>query len=156
MILGNVNDISSMIELNPKFVTAVESALKLSPLSLKEGSYPIDGDNIFMNVMSLTTQPAENKKFELHQSYIDIQIILQGEERMDFATLHQAITPDEYNEKDDYQLCEQVTLEQSVVVKEGMFAIFMPNEPHKPGVSVNATISSVKKVVIKLKLSQLY
>lgn len=102
MILGNVNDISTMIEINPKFIAAIQQALKQSPITLENGSYPIEDDNVYMNVMSVATQPAENKKFELHQRYIDIQILLQGEERIDFSTQHHAITPESYHENDDY------------------------------------------------------
>lgn len=156
MILGNVNDLSIMVEINAKLITAINLALKQSPLLLKEGSYPIEGDNIFMNVMSFATQPAENKKFELHRNYIDVQILLQGQERIDFSTLNQAVAPTEYDERDDYQLCEEVTNLQSVELTAGMFAIFMPNEPHKPGIIASTGTTTLKKAVIKVKLAELY
>jgi YhcH/YjgK/YiaL family protein len=36
--------------------------------------------------------------------------------------------------EDDYQLCAAIDGEQVVTLTPGMFAIFMPGEPHKPGV----------------------
>ncbi|MCX0221867.1 YhcH/YjgK/YiaL family protein, partial [Escherichia coli] len=45
--------------------------------------------------------------------------------------------------------------EQMITLKPGMFAIFMPGEPHKPGCAVE-TPAEIKKVVIKVRASLLH
>lgn len=76
------------------------------------------------------------KKAELHQQYIDIQVLLSGEERILFGMTDSARQCDEMHVEDDYQLCSEIADEQAIVLKPGRFAIFMPGEPHKPGCMV--------------------
>lgn len=40
--------------------------------------------------------------------------------------------------------------EQAIILKPGMFAVFMPGEPHKPGCVVGEP-GEIKKVVVKVK-----
>lgn len=77
-------------------------------------------------------------KAELHQQYIDIQVLLSGEERILFGMTDSARQCDEMHVEDDYQLCSEIADEQAIVLKPGRFAIFMPGEPHKPGCMVGA------------------
>lgn len=91
-----------------------------------------------MNVMHFTTQSPEQKKAELHQQYIDIQMLLSGEERILFGMTDSARQCEEVHIEDDYQLCSQIADEQAMVLKPGKFVIFMPGEPHKPGCVVQA------------------
>ena len=97
---------------------------------------------------------AEQKKAELHQQYIDIQMLLSGEERILFGMTDSARHCEEMHIEDDYQLCSQIADEQAMVLKPGKFVIFMPGEPHKPGCVVQ-TPMDIKKVVIKVRASLL-
>ena len=119
------------------------------------GINALQGDTIFMNVMQFATQSPEQKKAELHQQYIDIQVLLSGEERILFGMTDSARQCDEMHVEDDYQLCSEIADEQAIVLKPGRFAIFMPGEPHKPGCVVQAPMD-IKKVVIKVRASLLH
>ncbi|MCV4802683.1 YhcH/YjgK/YiaL family protein, partial [Escherichia coli] len=48
------------------------------------------------------------------------------------------------------QLCSAIENEQAIILKPGMFAVFMPGEPHKPGCVVGEP-DEIKKVVVKVK-----
>ena len=106
----------------------------------------------FMNVMTFATQPAESKKAELHVQYVDIQLLLSGEERILFGVAGAARQCEELHADDDYQLCSAIEDEQAVTLKPGMFAVFMPGEPHKPGCTV-ALSQNIKKTVVKVRAS---
>jgi YhcH/YjgK/YiaL family protein len=108
-----------------------------------------------MNVMQFATQSPEQKKAELHQQYIDIQVLLSGEERILFGLTDSARQCEEMHAEDDYQLCNHIADEQALTLKPGRFAIFMPGEPHKPGCAVGET-GEIKKVVIKVRASLLH
>ena len=45
---------------------------------------------------------------------------------------------------------EAIENEQAIILKPGMFAVFMPGEPHKPGCVVGEP-GEIKKVVVKIK-----
>ena len=141
--------------LHPVLQEALTLAVAARPQEKVPGCYELQGDNIFMNVMQFVTQSPEQKKAELHQQYIDIQVLLSGEERILFGMTDSARQCDEMHVEDDYQLCSEIADEQAIVLKPGRFAIFMPGEPHKPGCVVQAPMD-IKKVVIKVRASLLH
>ncbi|MBK6260677.1 N-acetylneuraminate anomerase [Citrobacter youngae] len=141
--------------LHPVLQQALTQAVAAKPQDKAPGRYELQGENVFMNVMQFVTQQPEQKKAELHQQYIDIQVLLSGEERILFGMTDSARQCDEMHVEDDYQLCSEIADEQAIVLKPGRFAIFMPGEPHKPGCVVQAPMD-IKKVVIKVRASLLH
>ncbi|EHG7890207.1 MULTISPECIES: N-acetylneuraminate anomerase [Citrobacter] len=141
--------------LHPVLQQALTLAVAANPQEKTPGRYELQGDNIFMNVMQFATQSPEQKKAELHREYIDIQVLLSGEERILFGMTDSARQCEEMHVEDDYQLCSQIADEQAMVLKPGRFVIFMPGEPHKPGCVVKAPMD-IKKVVIKVRASLLH
>ncbi|EPY8426057.1 N-acetylneuraminate anomerase [Citrobacter youngae] len=141
--------------LHPVLQQALTQAVAAKPQDKAPGRYELQGENVFMNVMQFVTQQPEQKKAELHEQYIDIQVLLVGEERILFGMTDSARQCDEMHVEDDYQLCSEIADEQAIVLKPGRFAIFMPGEPHKPGCVVQAPMD-IKKVVIKVRASLLH
>lgn len=140
--------------LHPVLQEALTLAVAARPQEKAPGRYELQGDNIFMNVMQFATQSSEKKKAELHQKYIDIQVLLSGEERILFGMTDSARQCEERHVEDDYQLCSEIADEQALTLKPGRFAIFMPGEPHKPGCVVGEP-EEIKKVVVKVRASLL-
>ena len=153
MISDALNSLPSA-GLHPVLEQALTLAIAANPQEKTPGRYTLQGENIFMNVIHFTTQSPEQKKAELHQQYIDIQMLLSGEERILFGMSDSARQCEEMHIEDDYQLCSQIADEQAMVLKPGKFMIFMPGEPHKPGCVVQAPMD-IKKVVIKVRANLL-
>ena len=153
MILGSLSSLSSS-GLPSEWFNALTQAVTARPQEKAPGHYALQGDDIFMNVMQFATQWPEQKKAELHEQYIDIQLLLAGEERILFGIAGSARECEEMHHAEDYQLCRHIEEEQSVILKPGMFVVFMPGEPHKPGCAVGTTVE-IKKVVVKVRASQL-
>lgn len=140
--------------LHPVLQQALTQAVAAKPQDKAPGRYELQGDTIFMNVMQFATQSPEQKKAELHQQYIDIQVLLSGEERILFGMTGSARQCEEMHIAEDYQLCGEIHDEQAITLIPGTFAIFMPGEPHKPG-CVAGTPAEIKKVVVKVRASLL-
>ncbi|KLN97716.1 N-acetylneuraminate anomerase [Moellerella wisconsensis] len=155
MLFGHISDLSIMPEMHPVLRKAIEQALVLDPASLAPGSYPIEGDKVFMNVMTFETQAREQKRAELHQRYVDIQILLSGEEVIDFGVRGSAQEATPYNADDDYQLTDTIIHPQTLSLTPNMFAVFMPYEPHKPGIAAERGVNTLKKAVIKVDVTAL-
>ncbi|WP_205438055.1 N-acetylneuraminate anomerase [Edwardsiella tarda] len=153
MMLGDVQGLNEA-GLHPQLHAALCRALAATPAEKEPGRYTLDGDDIFMNVMQLTTQSPQEKAAELHADYIDIQLLLRGEERILYGCAGTARDCEAWHEEEDYQLCQQIAHEQCVTLHPGMFAIFMPGEPHKPGCRVGEA-QAIAKVVIKVRASLL-
>ncbi|ECU9385490.1 TPA: N-acetylneuraminate anomerase [Salmonella enterica subsp. diarizonae serovar 61:l,v:z35] len=153
MILGKVQSLPET-GLHPVLMKALTLALTKRPQEKSPGFCALQGDNIFMNVMQFATQPPEQKKAELHEQFIDIQWLLGGEERIVFGIPGSAHQCEEMHPEEDYQLCSEIVGEQAISLKPGMFAVFMPGEPHKPGCIVDKP-TNIKKVVIKVRANLL-
>jgi YhcH/YjgK/YiaL family protein len=147
MIFDDINVINKYKSLHPRFEKAFEFILSADINNLTVGKHQIDGENIYASVNEYTTK-AEGY-LEAHKKYIDIQIVAKGTEKIGFARLNDQVVKDAYNGEKDitfyYGDCEYVKLEP------GTFAIFFPEDLHKPGISVDQPVE-VKKIVIKVRI----
>ncbi|CAM4151064.1 MULTISPECIES: N-acetylneuraminate anomerase [Lelliottia] len=149
MMMGKASALSG---LHPVLANALTQAIAAWPQDKAPGRYELQGDDIFMNVMTFATQLPEQKKAELHEQYIDIQLLLAGEERILYGVAGSARQCEEMHTEEDYQLCSAIEGMQRLDLTPGMYAVFMPGEPHKPGCVVKET-EEIKKVVVKVRVS---
>lgn len=149
MMMGKASALSG---LHPVLANALMQAIAAWPQDKAPGRYELQGDDIFMNVMTFATQLPEQKKAELHEQYIDIQLLLAGEERILYGVAGSARQCEEMHTEEDYQLCSAIEGMQRLDLTPGMYAVFMPGEPHKPGCVVKET-EEIKKVVVKVRVS---
>ncbi len=153
MMLADLQSLTSS-GLPAALVNALSLAIDARPQARPPGQYALQADDIFMNVMQFSTQEPQQKKAELHEQYIDIQLLLAGEERILFGVAGSARECEQMHHAEDYQLCHAIEGEQSIVLKPGMLVVFMPREPHKPGCAVE-TAGEIKKAVVKVRASLL-
>lgn len=118
--------------------------------NIEPGKYPIDGDDVFVNVVEYTTIPWEEAKFEAHENYTDIQYVIEGSEVMSYAPIHQLQISVPYNAAKDCVLYDNANPGLQVVVHAGEFMIFNPWDGHKPKAADGAP-APIKKAIIKIK-----
>ncbi|HDL8490703.1 TPA: YhcH/YjgK/YiaL family protein [Yersinia enterocolitica] len=139
----------------PERLQWVLAYLAKTPLAqLSCGRHGIDGELIFMNVMEFDTQLAENKKAEMHQTYADVQLLISGIEGIEYSVLTPTEHLEPYHADDDYQLIAEIPDKSQLRMLPGMFAVFLPGEPHKPGCQI-AGSGTIKKAVVKVHYSLL-
>lgn len=154
MLLGDLSRADYAKGLPPVFARLCEKLLTLDLVNLPLGTQELV-DGINMNVMSFETAAAETKQAELHRKFIDIQVLIEGDEAIEYGLAYPNLEKyTDYNDADDYQLTPEIDNKNIVVLKPKMFAIFMPNEPHKPGISVNGN-KMLKKLVVKVPVELL-
>ncbi len=118
---------------------------------MPDGRYEIDGSDVFALVQSYdTTEPAE-KKYESHRSYIDIQYVAEGSEVTYYAPVNRLQPVTDYHAEKDYQLHADPVEATRLQLTAGSFALFYPQDGHKPG-CVNGRVCRIKKVVIKVRV----
>ena len=115
------------------------------------GKYEIDGENLFYVVDEYQTQPIETGRPEIHRKYLDIQYIVSGSECIGTAPLEGLTEETPYDSEKDLAFYEYDPAMSRLVLKQGMFAIFWPNEPHMPGRSIDKA-ETVRKIVVKVKM----
>ena len=53
--------------------------------NMEAGTYEVQGRDIYVMIQDITTQPAEVRRAERHDLYLDIQYIVSGTERMGYV-----------------------------------------------------------------------
>jgi YhcH/YjgK/YiaL family protein len=90
--------------------------------------------------------------WEAHRKYLDIHVILEGEELIEICDILNASVSKTYEEIGDYELF-LAKKEQQIHLKKGCFLALFPNEVHKTSVVVGENKAlAVKKIVFKIKL----
>lgn len=151
MIFDNLKNNELYYCLNKNFKKAFDFLSNTDLESLPDGRYEINGDIIYANVQSLKTKPIEDKKWEVHRKYIDIQYIISGKEKMGYGLLEDF--PDvttKYSEEKDVEFLDG-TKYNFINVNENEFVIFYPNDVHAPMLSVEKE-ENIKKVIVKIKI----
>ncbi|MGC7559129.1 N-acetylneuraminate anomerase [Pasteurella sp. PK-2025] len=140
----------------PKVILDVCEYLKTLDLpELEDGRHDIT-EQIYMNVMSFDTVAAESKQAEMHRKYLDIQLLISGQEAIEYSVTYPTLSQyGEYHEQEDYQLTPEIENKSTLTLKPNMFAVFLPYEPHKPGCNVNNQVFSLKKLVVKIPIELL-
>ena len=142
--LENLNKYTGMFA---NLDTAIEFIEKTNLSTLPLGKTVIDGDNVFVNVMEVEPQPGDGRTFETHSKYMDLQVDIEGVELCE-VSLGEVDCAEEYDEEKDYAAWNGET-GCAVVLGEGRFAVFMVEEPHKPGIKAEG-YPKIKKAVFKI------
>ena len=148
MILDRLSNWNLYLWPNERFAQGFEYLSSLDPAQ-EEGKYPIDGENLFCMVQNYETKPPEGQEFEAHRQYADIQILLAGEESILWAPRSSLSVSEPYTE--DAELYHLVTGGTEIVLKPGLFSVFLPEDAHAPCLA-HGSPAMVKKAVVKVKL----
>jgi YhcH/YjgK/YiaL family protein len=116
-----------------------------------DGRVEIDGARLFASVTSYATAPREEKRFETHRKYIDVQMLLEGEEAID-VSLEEALAPLEaYSPDKDIAFFESPPAYSPLVMKPGRVAVLFPQDAHRPGCHLHSG-RKVRKVILKVQV----
>lgn len=112
----------------------------------------IQGEQLFAKTEQYTTFPSAERTFEGHLQYIDIQVIISGLEAMEvaFPTGQEVIDIPYTKEAEIYKV--QTQLEGRILLQANYFAIFFPQDLHKPCLQYDTAGTPVSKVTLKVKL----
>ena len=134
----------------PRFPSGIKKSLEfLSKGRFNEkepGSYDLDR-GIYYMVQEIQTRPEEGAFFEAHRKYIDIQFVISGDELHGYAPLSSLKTQDAYDQEKDVAFYHGTGSVFSL--SPGSFAIYFPNDAHKPNLMIDKPVP-VKKIVVKV------
>ena len=93
----------------------------------------------------------EEGLLEVHNKYIDIQCMVEGIEKIYYAQRQELEAETEYDEKGDAQFLKDSDNCLEFLFRAGDFAIFFPQDAHKPSMNA-AGKAKAKKLVFKVRL----
>ncbi len=145
MYIGNLKQLDFSASLSSKLKEIILDVKERIRFPLPTGKYVVSGDDVFFMVVDDKTQLVESRRSEIHRNYLDVQILLEGEEVFGYSTQEfESIEEDLLDDK-DVAFSDQVINEQFVKVTSNEFVIFYPGQPHRPLVAVDSKPASVKK-----------
>ncbi len=133
-----------------KLARALEYLAKTDFSKVEPGRYELDGTKLFALVQQVETKPREEKQFEAHRKYIDVQFIVSGAEQMGYAHLATLKTAQPYDADKDAEMLRGAG--DFITATPGTFLVFFPEDAHMPCVAVGRP-AAVKKVVVKVAVA---
>ncbi len=147
--LKNMNKYQAVIP-HSKEILDYLNATDLS--SLQTEQYPIVGESAFILIQEYLTKSESEKKWESHKKYIDLQIVLSGQEFMDYSPSSFLLPRDPYSDEKDVIFYEKGGQEHTrIFAPKNHFCLFFPDEAHKPGLHITHEVL-IKKAVIKISV----
>lgn len=150
MVIDTLDHSSSYETLHPRFKAAFDFLKRPDIATVALGRTDIEGNSLYALVQEYETKPIQEGKLEAHRKYIDIQMILEGEEFMGYAPLGGQPVAKPFDPAKDIGFYDGEAW--FTRFRKGMFAIFFPQDAHLPGRYTDKA-SKVKKIVLKIELS---
>ena len=148
MILDSIDNGERYFALHPLF-KRVFDYLRTTDISLlEEGRHDILGDSLYVNVANAELRTAESAPLEVHNRYIDVQVIIEGEELFGWGERKRCTEArEEFDTERDIQFFDDAP--QTIYkVCAGEFTMLYPEDAHAPLIGEG----KVRKLIFKVLL----
>lgn len=149
MIFDNLSNAMQYAGLSPRFEKAFRFLTETDLNALTE-RVDLEGNDLYVLPQQPALKTREEARWEAHRRYADIQVVLSGEERMEYAPMDSLTVTEEYNEaKDVIRFSGEGIL---LRFRAGDFAVYFPQDVHKPNLRPADEPAGDRKLVVKVLL----
>lgn len=149
MILDKLENCGKYFLLGNGFESAFKYIIENDLAVISDGKHEIIGDDVYIIISSYNTKSSAESNPEAHKVYADIQYMIEGSEKIGYALYSGQNVFKEYDSEKDFTLYDKA--DGSLILNQGMFAVFFPYDIHQPGLLIDEP-KKVKKAVVKVKL----
>lgn len=114
------------------------------------GRHDIDGESLFVNIVEYETKARENCIWEAHKAYLDLHLMLDGQETIDVGFVSR-MEQAPYQEETDYVPLEGEK-DCAVRLSAGSFLVCYPEDGHRTGVQIESP-ARIKKAIFKIRIA---
>ncbi len=148
MILDTIRNAERYYSLNPRLKMVFDFLATADLERLAVGRHDIDGEALFVNVSELELRPLDAAHLEVHNRYVDVQVVLGGEELFGWSDRRDCREAEgEFDTERDI-LFYGDRPQTFYKVRPGQFTILYPEDAHAPMLGEG----SVKKLIFKVLL----
>jgi len=148
MILDTLGNWKNYSWTQPRFQAGFEYLEALDPATA-DGTYPIDGDDVYCIVQTYESMPREGQEFEAHRDFADIQYIISGEESILWAPRPELTVTKPYEPDIEFQAL--IPAPTDLVLSAGRFCVLFPDDAHAPCIA-HGQPCTVRKAVVKVRV----
>lgn len=150
LISNNTETDCGLKDMEERCFHAIEYLSRLSGDELSIGIHVVN-DSFFYTIQEYETDGDKEKYYESHRKYVDIQMLIDGEELMqvtDIKSLQEAVP---YDEEKDVILYKPSNNSSGVILRPGSIIILYPKDAHRSENVANKR-NKVKKIVGKIRM----
>jgi YhcH/YjgK/YiaL family protein len=108
------------------------------------------GDGVFAMEQVYETKPRADGFFESHRKYIDLQVVVEGEELIELVDASRIAVREPYASERDLIIYQDAPKTSQLRLVAGEAAIFFPVDVHMPSLRLCAAPTLVRKSVVKV------
>lgn len=154
MILAPLNKHGRYAPLHPLFAHAFAWCDSATNLAWPDGRYDLLPGRLTVIVESGETKPRAIRRFESHRANIDIQVNLVGPEAMEWTPVAGLRVEDDFAPDGDIAFyAEPVRPITRLLVPPAHFAVFWPEDAHKPVLHPQNQPIIYRKLVFKVAVA---
>ncbi len=148
MILDSLKNSALYYGVAPRMKQAFDLIAATDWIAIEPGIHELDGKDIFVNVMDRELKSKPDAKLEVHNEYIDIQILITGtEEAFGWSERKDLKIPQSaFNAESDIQFFDDVP-QTYYTLRPGQFTVLFPEDGHAPMVGEG----HVRKIIVKVR-----
>ncbi len=120
-----------------------------------DGRYELS-DGAYVMIKAFSPQPREQRRYETHVKFADIQCVLEGDETICVRPPEGLRVEEEHLAERDIAYYHQPgdgAPEQDFVMRPGFFLLLCPEDAHKP--ECLTTVAQGRKAVVKIPMTSL-
>lgn len=148
MILDSLKNCGQYYSVSPRMKKAFDFIAATDWTTMETGNHELDGKDIYVNVMERELKRKADAKLEIHNEYIDIQVLISGKEES-FGWSERAAVSKPVGEFDAVKDIQFFDDEPQTYYKmlPGQFTILFPEDAHAPMVGEG----TVRKIIVKVR-----
>ena len=148
MILDSLKNSALYENVNPRMKKAFALIASTDWTTMEPGIHELDGKDIYVNVMERELKQKPDAKLEVHNEYIDIQVLISGrEESFGWSERRDLKLPQgEFDAGKDIQFFDDVP-QTYYTLRPGQFTVLFPEDGHAPMVGEG----TMRKIIVKVR-----
>jgi len=149
MIFDSLKNCALYENVHPRMKRAFELIAATDWDKMEPGVHELDGRDIYVNLSDRDLKQRADAKLEVHNDYIDIQVLLSGsEESFGWSERKDLVRPQTpFNAQKDIQLFDDEP-QTYYTLRPGQFTILFPEDGHAPLVGDG----HVRKAILKVRI----
>lgn len=154
MFIGNLSTFNEEKTYLPKgYEKWIQYLAELDLDSLELGRYELDEEN-YMIVAEKDTDVPTVRRLEAHRKFADIQLVIDGKEKMGYQSIKQmdSIREKESSDEKDIYFYDSKFEDTVITMTKGTYAILLPSDVHRTSCNWGNESERVKKIIMKIKL----
>ena len=164
-LFGSLSTVRAQLASDPVFTTAFDYVARCltpgTPEAARLAAVPLDatervelGGGVFALEQAYMAKPPENGRWEAHEAYIDVQVVVSGSELMGVTDVNDLTIAEDHRPGRDLMFFASFALGSTLRIAAGEVAVFFPADAHMPSLADGAT-GLVRKTVVKVPVAAL-